>query len=443
MSPWLSDLFLRSQSDERLVALAQEGHERAFAAIVDRYLRPLLAFARRTDPGRAEDLVQQTFVSALTALRTGAEVRHLRGWLYEILRNLSARRPTVVSAELADAESLTDSAEQVAERRMLAHDALDALAQLPPRQYHALLQVAIHGRSGSEVAEAMEMTEGAVRQLVHRARARVRAAVTAIMPFPLLRWVSSPRSADAVRLTDATVASGAASTAGMAVKLGVGALMATGIVAGGVISAGVLHQGHRRSLHPLPARVTRGGTPGSGAAQPAGALSLAASVGVPAHGPAHPPRIIDHSASRHSAGTLTGSPGTQREPPGDGSRGSNGTGSSEGGSGPGADDHPGGDSDPNDAGHSSHRDEGATSAGTDGSDDGASGSGGPGPNGGSDDGGSEPSGAGGGPSPFAQTDGSGSSGDSGSSGSGSGPSGGSTDGGPRTPSEDSGGRGRG
>jgi hypothetical protein len=42
ISPWLSDVFLRSQSDERLVALARAGHERAFVAIVERYRRELL-----------------------------------------------------------------------------------------------------------------------------------------------------------------------------------------------------------------------------------------------------------------------------------------------------------------------------------------------------------------------------------------------------------------
>ena len=47
MSPWLSELFLGSQSDERLVELARAGHDRAFVAIVQRYRRELYAHARR------------------------------------------------------------------------------------------------------------------------------------------------------------------------------------------------------------------------------------------------------------------------------------------------------------------------------------------------------------------------------------------------------------
>ena len=45
---------LRTQTDERLAALARDGHERAFEAIVERHRKPLLRAARRVLPeGRA------------------------------------------------------------------------------------------------------------------------------------------------------------------------------------------------------------------------------------------------------------------------------------------------------------------------------------------------------------------------------------------------------
>src|SRR5947209_1672358 len=87
MSPWLSDLLLRTQTDERLAALARLGHQRAFEIIAERYRLALQAYAHRISPQRAEDLVQQTFLAALSALQSGTEVRHVRGWLHEILRN--------------------------------------------------------------------------------------------------------------------------------------------------------------------------------------------------------------------------------------------------------------------------------------------------------------------------------------------------------------------
>src|SRR6476661_2310587 len=94
MTPLLSSALLRTQSDERLVALASAGHDRAFEAIVDRYRRPLLRYLHGLLPGdRAEDVLQAAFVSAWSALRTGTEVRDLRPWLYRICHNgaLNAR----------------------------------------------------------------------------------------------------------------------------------------------------------------------------------------------------------------------------------------------------------------------------------------------------------------------------------------------------------------
>jgi RNA polymerase sigma factor (sigma-70 family) len=244
MSPWLSDLFLSSQWDERLLSLARAGHDQAFAAIVQRYRRQLHAAARRLSAdGRAEDLVQQTFLSALAALRSGTEVRHLRGWLHQILRNVALRTPASVELDL-DSESghaATDSAQQVAERRMLAVGALSEVARLPRRQHEALVQTAIQGRSRSEVAGAMGLSEGAVRQLVHRARETLRSAATAITPYPVVRALTVARSppASGTGLPEAAMGAGSLSAGGIAVK--VGALVASGVVAAGIVSSGAHH----------------------------------------------------------------------------------------------------------------------------------------------------------------------------------------------------------
>ena len=47
MSPRISIRLLAAQSDQRLLALVDEGHERAFEALVQRYRRPLLRYCRR------------------------------------------------------------------------------------------------------------------------------------------------------------------------------------------------------------------------------------------------------------------------------------------------------------------------------------------------------------------------------------------------------------
>jgi DNA-directed RNA polymerase specialized sigma24 family protein len=106
MSPLLSTAILRAQSDERLMALAREGHERAFEALVERYHRPLLRHVRRVLPElRAEDAVQQAFLNAWSALERGVEVHEPRAWLYRVSQNAALnvlRGPGYEYEELRD-----------------------------------------------------------------------------------------------------------------------------------------------------------------------------------------------------------------------------------------------------------------------------------------------------------------------------------------------------
>src|SRR5215217_5548319 len=186
---------LRTQTDERLVALASAGHERAFEAIVERYRRPLLRHCRRYLPeARAEDALQQALVSAWSALRRGDEVRALRPWLHRIVHNTSLN---ALRAAGYDYDQLKDTLHgsggpaEPAERSAVVRQTLAGLAALPERQREALLKIAVEGRSQDEVAADLGLSRGAVRQLVHRARTSLRAAATAVVPLPLAVWLAS------------------------------------------------------------------------------------------------------------------------------------------------------------------------------------------------------------------------------------------------------------
>src|SRR4051794_27837309 len=187
-------VLLRTQSDERLVALARAGHERAFEAIVERYRKPLLRACRRVLPeARAEDAVQQSLVAAWTGLSRGDEVRELRPWLYRIAHNSALNQLRVAGYDYDELQGMLDTGpapEEELERREVARRTLTGLAALPPRQRAALLQIAVHGRGQDEVARAMGVSEPAVRQLVHRARTQLRAAATAVTPMPVAAWLS-------------------------------------------------------------------------------------------------------------------------------------------------------------------------------------------------------------------------------------------------------------
>src|SRR4051794_14360407 len=189
-----SALLLRSQSDERLLALAREGHERAFEAIVERYRRPLLRACRHVLPeARAEDAVQQALVAAWTALERGHEVHELRPWLFRVAHNTALNQLRLNGYdhdELIDGLRAGPAPDEELERRIVVRATLAGIAALPERQRQALLRIAVEGRPQEDVAAELGVSEGAVRQLVHRARGQLRAAATAVTPMPLAVWMA-------------------------------------------------------------------------------------------------------------------------------------------------------------------------------------------------------------------------------------------------------------
>ena len=84
-----------STPDATLVALAADGDGRAFELLFQRHRPDVLAYATRMlrDHGRAEDVVQDVFVSAMRAIVDAPEEQrpvHVRAWLREIATAPSA-----------------------------------------------------------------------------------------------------------------------------------------------------------------------------------------------------------------------------------------------------------------------------------------------------------------------------------------------------------------
>jgi RNA polymerase sigma factor (sigma-70 family) len=225
--PSPTTVLLRTQSDERLVALARGGHDRAFEAIVERYRRQLLRACRRILPeARAEDALQQALLAAWAGLRRGDDVVELRPWLFRIVRNTALNQLRVSGYdldELVETLSATDDPEDEVVRRAVVRQTLAAVASLPERQREALLRTAIEGEPQSEVARDLGLTSTAMRQLVHRARVSVRATATALVPMPVATWLASAGGATAT----ATLAK-----AGTLVVIAGGAVGGTALVEG-------------------------------------------------------------------------------------------------------------------------------------------------------------------------------------------------------------------
>lgn len=237
----LSSIVLRTQSDETLVQLASRGSEPAFETIVQRYRRPLLSYCRRLllSDSRSEDVVQQTFLSAWTALGRQTEVRELKPWLYRITHNqaMSAlRRPGWDFTELSESLLNRNPRDGELDGRIVMRETLAAVAALPGMQREVILRTAVEGRSYDEVATELGVSEESVRGLVYRARATLRAGFAVVAPEALVFWAAglTRRCASSSWLPEALSGGGSAGGAAVVVK-GAAVLASSAAVIGGTV----------------------------------------------------------------------------------------------------------------------------------------------------------------------------------------------------------------
>ena len=75
--------------EDRLVAAVRRGDDRAFEALYSRYQRRIHAYVvgMVKDHGRAEDVTQEVFVSALRRMRATERPIAFKPWIYEIAKN--------------------------------------------------------------------------------------------------------------------------------------------------------------------------------------------------------------------------------------------------------------------------------------------------------------------------------------------------------------------
>lgn len=160
-----------------------------FAALFDRHAVAIHRYlARRAGTGAADDLLAQTFLVAYE--RRGSYDRSrpdARPWLYGIAGNLLRRRwRDEVRQYQAWARTgvdpvAADHAGRVAEAvdaQSAAAGLAGVLAALSRTDREVLLLVAWEELTYPEVAAALDIPIGTVRSRLHRARARIRAAVT-------------------------------------------------------------------------------------------------------------------------------------------------------------------------------------------------------------------------------------------------------------------------
>ncbi len=198
-----------AQSDEQLLAQIREGDEAAFESLVERYNRPMLAVARAHVRGAAvaDEVVQEAWLGVLNGLDRFEERSSLKTWVLRIVANIAmtrgVREARSVPFSALDAgddspsvdperfqgpdgsspggwlagrapSDWTELPETVLAGRETVRLVTDAIAALPDAQRTVIALRDVHGYSSEEVCEALDLTPGNQRVLLHRARSQVR-----------------------------------------------------------------------------------------------------------------------------------------------------------------------------------------------------------------------------------------------------------------------------
>lgn len=182
-------------SEAELLEGLRAGDPIAFRRLVERNSANVYNVALKLlgDEHEAEDVLQETFLSAFEAIDRFEGRSQLSTWLYRIAYNASLMRlrkrdrmttfsldqPVVGEDEFVERESrhlvdwstvpddqlLTDEARQVMDR---------AIAELPETLRSTFILRDVQGLSGAETAEVLGVSVQAVKNRLHRARLRLR-----------------------------------------------------------------------------------------------------------------------------------------------------------------------------------------------------------------------------------------------------------------------------
>jgi RNA polymerase sigma-70 factor (ECF subfamily) len=200
------------RAEAALVTALRSGDADAFATLLDRHGDAMVRVAMAYVPSRAaaEEVVQETWIAVIRGIDRFEGRSSLKTWIFRILTNIAMRagpreRRSVPFAALAKAEdtgeptvdpdrflpadspvfpghwAIMPTSWPTPEEGLLAGETREviagAIAELPVAQRTVIALRDIEGWSSEEVSEALEISTGNQRVLLHRARSRVRAAL--------------------------------------------------------------------------------------------------------------------------------------------------------------------------------------------------------------------------------------------------------------------------
>lgn len=174
------------RDDLDLAELAAAGDRKAFEEIYRRHLNRVygLCFRLTADKEAAENLTQDTFVKAWTAIGGYSGRGNLGGWLGRIAVNLrrdhfrnQARRDRL-QADAAREMVLEPAIHQGVVPLLAAMDLERGVAALPAGARTVFVLYEIEGYAHKEIAGLLDVATGTVKAQLHRARRLLRTILT-------------------------------------------------------------------------------------------------------------------------------------------------------------------------------------------------------------------------------------------------------------------------
>jgi RNA polymerase sigma-70 factor, ECF subfamily len=195
-----------ADDEAAFVGRLRAGDARAFEEAVERFHPAMIAVARVyvRSAAVAEEVVQDAWLGVLRGLERFERRSSLRAWVLQIVANI-ARTRAVREARSAPFSSFESDEPAVGperfrgrdepypghwrsyptdwrtlpEQQLLARETLEivqqAIEELPTAQRMVITMRDVVGCTAEEVCDALDITSGNQRVLLHRARARVRA----------------------------------------------------------------------------------------------------------------------------------------------------------------------------------------------------------------------------------------------------------------------------
>jgi RNA polymerase sigma factor (sigma-70 family) len=177
-------------TDAALVTAVRRGDDRAFEQLYARYHRRISTYVAGMvrDHGRAEDITQEVFLSALRRIRETERPIAFKPWIYEIAKNACidqfrrARRTEEVSYHAGDGEAGAEygqilasdhTPEAAVDGKLALHNLCGAFGGLSETHHQILVMRELEGLSYSQIGARLGMSRPAVESTLFRARRRL------------------------------------------------------------------------------------------------------------------------------------------------------------------------------------------------------------------------------------------------------------------------------